>query len=162
MFRLPSKRERTVLVASVGMSIDGASIISGSAIRYRSVKRILRLQSSSFRIDEKLRRTERMAINAELQTCSPRGIRVWIEVNADAEDRTPGECRQCPTRVVDMAHSLKARNQMALSLRQLTPLPRQWAKEMFESFNMRVKERRCWRCGDDCGLGRTRHASGEH
>lgn len=53
----------------------------------------------------------------------PEGIRDWIEINAGAEDLTLAECRRCPTRVVDMANSLIARNQMRPVPRRLTPLP---------------------------------------
>lgn len=51
----------------------------------------------------------------------PEGIREWVEINADAEDLTLVECRRCPTRVVDMANSLIAHNQMRPEPRQLVP-----------------------------------------
>lgn len=47
----------------------------------------------------------------------PEGIRAWTETKEDAADLALAECRRCPTRVVDMANSLIAHN-------QLRPLPR--------------------------------------
>jgi len=47
----------------------------------------------------------------------PEGIREWAETKEDAADLALAECRRCPTRVVDMANSLIAHN-------QLRPLPR--------------------------------------
>ena len=51
----------------------------------------------------------------------PEGIREWVEINADADDLTLVECRRCPTRVVAMANSLIAHNQMRPVPRQLVP-----------------------------------------
>lgn len=51
----------------------------------------------------------------------PEGIREWVEINVGAEDLTLVECRRCPTRVVDMANSLIAHNQMRPIPRQLVP-----------------------------------------
>jgi len=48
----------------------------------------------------------------------PEGIREWVEINNDADDLTLVECRRCPTRVVKMANSLIAHN-------QLRPVPRE-------------------------------------
>lgn len=48
----------------------------------------------------------------------PEGIRDWVANKEEAEDLTLAECRRCPTRVVDMANSLIAHNQMR-------PLPRE-------------------------------------
>lgn len=51
----------------------------------------------------------------------PEGIREWIETNAGAADLTLSECRRCPTRVVAMANSLIAHNQLRPEPRQLIP-----------------------------------------
>lgn len=48
----------------------------------------------------------------------PEGIREWVDDKDDAKDLELAECRRCPTRVVSMANSLIAHN-------QLRPLPRE-------------------------------------
>ena len=51
----------------------------------------------------------------------PEGIRDWIATNVGADDLQLGECRRCPTTVVEMANSLIAHNKMRLVPRLLTP-----------------------------------------
>lgn len=51
----------------------------------------------------------------------PEGIREWVEINLGAADLTLVECRRCPTRVVNMANSLIAHNQLRPVPRQLVP-----------------------------------------
>ena len=51
----------------------------------------------------------------------PEGIREWVQINAGADDLTLVECRRCPTRVVNMANSLIAHNQLRPVPRQLVP-----------------------------------------
>lgn len=53
----------------------------------------------------------------------PEGILEWTEANEDAQDVALMECRRCPTRVVALANSLIAHNQMRPVPRQLTPMP---------------------------------------
>ncbi len=53
----------------------------------------------------------------------PEGIREWIETRPEAADLTLAECLRCPTRVVEMANSLIARNRLRPVPRQLVPRP---------------------------------------
>lgn len=52
----------------------------------------------------------------------PEGIRAWLAENANADDLTLGECRRCPTRVVEMANALIAHNVQRPIPRALTPI----------------------------------------
>jgi superfamily I DNA/RNA helicase len=54
----------------------------------------------------------------------PEGIREWVQINAGADDLTLVECRRCPTRVVNMANSLIAHNQLRQCHASLCPVPR--------------------------------------
>jgi len=53
----------------------------------------------------------------------PDGIREWLVTNAGAADLSLDDCRRCPTRVVQMANSLIARNIVRPVPRVLVPLP---------------------------------------
>lgn len=51
----------------------------------------------------------------------PDGIREWVQERTGADDLTLGDCRRCPTRVVEMANSLIAHNRSRPTPRTLIP-----------------------------------------
>jgi len=52
----------------------------------------------------------------------PEGIREWLLIHPGAEDLTLGDCRRCPTQVVEMANALIANNTNRLVPRTLLPM----------------------------------------
>jgi superfamily I DNA/RNA helicase len=52
----------------------------------------------------------------------PEGIREWIGTNLAADDLTLGDCRRCPTRVVQMANALIGHNHNRPTPRVLLPV----------------------------------------